>query len=91
VIFVAVKLFEFRAEALAGWLPRTNTFFATYYTLTGVHVLHVIGAIAATVWILLAAKRASAATTTGRVRCLAVYWGLVEVVWLAILAAVYFT
>jgi cytochrome c oxidase subunit 1 len=88
-VFVAVKLFEFRSEVVAGLLPRTNTFLATYFTLTGLHALHVIGAIIATIWMLASARRAGAAVTSGRMKCLALYWGLVEIVWLGILGAVY--
>jgi len=89
--FIAVKVFEFRAEVVAGMLPRTSTFFATYFTLTGLHAVHVIGAIAAAVWILATTKRVTEAITVGRLKCLVLYWGLVEIVWLAILGAVYLT
>ena len=91
VAFVGVKLFEFRTEIVAGLLPRTSTFAATYFTLTGLHALHVIGAVIATVWILSTARRAGGAMTASRLKCLALYWGFVELVWLAILATVYFS
>ena len=91
IAFLAVKLIEYRGEIAAGLLPRTNTFFATYFTLTGLHALHVVGALIATGWIAWSAKRVGAAMTAGRLKCLAIYWALVEVVWLAILAAVYFS
>ena len=90
LVFLAVKLFEFRTEIMAGLLPRTSTFYATYFTLTGLHALHVVGAILATIWILVSARRVDTAMTYGRLKCLALYWGLVEIVWLGILGAVYF-
>ncbi len=89
VAFLAVKLVEFRSEIAAGILPRTNTFFATYFTLTGLHALHVIGAVIASAVIIVNARRVGAEMTSGRLRCLALYWGLVELVWLVILGAVY--
>lgn len=89
VVFLIVKLVEYRGEVLAGILPRTNTFFATYFTVTGLHVAHVIGAIAAGVWILATWTRTAEAVATGRLKCLALYWGFVELVWLAILGTVY--
>ena len=88
--FLGVKVFEYRTEVVAGLLPKTSTFLATYFTLTGLHALHVVGAIVATVWILATARRAGA-MTAGRLKCLALYWGLVEIVWLAILGTVYFS
>jgi cytochrome c oxidase subunit 1 len=87
--FVGLKLFEYRAEIAAGTLPRTSTFFATYFTLTGLHAVHVIGAIVAGVVILATSRRAGDAVTAGRLKCFALYWGLVEIVWLAILGTVY--
>ena len=89
VAFLAVKVGEFRSEIAAGILPRTNTFFATYFTLTGLHALHVIGAVVASIVIIVNARRVGTEMTSGRLRCLALYWGLVELVWLAILGAVY--
>lgn len=91
IAFLGVKVFEYRTEIMAGLLPRTNTFLATYFTLTGLHALHVAGAILATAWILATARRASEGVTAGRLMCLALYWGLVELVWLAILGTVYFS
>ena len=88
IAFLGVKVFEYRTEVVAGLLPKTSTFIATYFTLTGLHGLHVVGAILATVWILATARRAGA-MTAGRLKCLALYWGLVELVWLAILGTVY--
>jgi heme/copper-type cytochrome/quinol oxidase subunit 3 len=91
VCFTGVKIVEFHSEAVAGMLPRTSTFFATYFTLTGLHAVHVIGAVIAAIWILAAERRAGDAMTAGRARCLALYWGFVELVWLAILGTVYFS
>ena len=89
VMFLIVKFVEYRGEVLAGLLPRTNTFFATYFTVTGLHVAHVIGAIVAAVWMLVTWKRTTDAVAAGRLKCLALYWGLIDIVWLAILGTVY--
>jgi cytochrome c oxidase subunit 1 len=90
-IFLIVKFFEYRTEVIAGLVPSTSTFMATYFTLTGVHALHVIGGLIGCGWILASAKRAGGEMTAGRLRCFALYWGLVEVVWLTILGLVYLT
>src|SRR5918994_4646863 len=42
-VFLVVKYFEYSHHLHLGEYPRTNNFLAVYYTLTGLHMLHVIG------------------------------------------------
>ena len=44
--FLVIKYFEYSAKFHHHLLPRTNTFLAIYFTLTGLHGLHVIGGMA---------------------------------------------
>src|SRR3954467_8715435 len=41
--FLIVKGIEYSAKFHHGYLPKTNTFLAIYFTLTGLHGLHVLG------------------------------------------------
>ena len=41
--FLAIKMFEYREHLLRGEVPARDNFFAVYFTLTGLHALHVIG------------------------------------------------
>src|SRR5262245_47253935 len=43
VVFLVVKYFEYSARFHHELFPSTNTFLAIYFTLTGLHMLHVIG------------------------------------------------
>jgi heme/copper-type cytochrome/quinol oxidase subunit 3 len=83
------KGWEWRPEIAAGLLPSTSTFWAMYYTLTGLHALHVAGGLIANVWVLADARRVGEAMTAGRIRALALYWGFVDVVWLIIFGVMY--
>ena len=42
-VFLVVKYFEYSHHLHLGEFPRTNNFLAIYYTLTGLHMLHVFG------------------------------------------------
>ena len=42
-VFLGIKYVEYSAKFHHGYLPHTNTFLAIYFTLTGLHGLHVIG------------------------------------------------
>ena len=89
LVFLGLKGLEYGNEISHGLVPSASTFLATYFTLTGLHALHVIGGIVANIWILAGAGRVPAALTTGRVRAVTLYWAFVDVVWLAIFILMY--
>ena len=72
-------------------MPSVNTFLAIYFTLTGLHALHVIAGLVANVWALTGAARVGEAMTAGRVRALALYWAFVDLVWIVIFVLFYLT
>ena len=86
--FLALKTVEYTGEWSRGLRPSTSTFFATYFTLTGLHALHVVAGIAANTW-----AAAGAAWTdgrgAGRRHALALYWTFVDVVWWLLVAILY--
>ena len=90
--FVFVKAFEWGEKIELGMLPSTSMFLALYFTLTGVHALHVLGGFAANAYLL-----ASGFTLwsrdpdrlTSRVVTAGLYWQFVDVVWIGIFALLY--
>lgn len=89
--FLGVKATEYSGEIAAGLLPSNNTFLATYFTLTGLHALHVIGGVIANLWAASSAVRIDPDRLAARTRAVAIYWIFVDVVWLAILTLFYLT
>ena len=87
VVFLSIKAFEYRAEIRHGSLPSVNTFLATYFTLTGLHALHVIGGIVANIWTL--AGRAGDAMAANRLKLVSLYWTFVDAVWIVIFVLMY--
>ena len=87
--FLAVKSVEYAGEIDRGLVPSVNTFLATYFTLTGLHALHVAGGLVANLWTLAGAGKVPQAMTRGRLHALALYWAFVDIVWLLILVFVY--
>ena len=57
-VFLVVKYFEYTAKFHHGHYPCTNTFYATYFTMTGLHGLHVVGGIIVNGYLLLTGRRA---------------------------------
>ena len=80
---------EYRGAISRGLVPSASTFAAMYYTLTGVHGLHIAGGVVATAWVMAGARRVSPFLTSGRVQALSLYWAFVTSVWLVIFALMY--
>ena len=74
-------------EIRAGLVPSTNTFLAIYFTLTGLHALHVIAGLIANAWVI--AGRAGDAMLLNRARLLSLYWAFVDVIWIVIFLVLY--
>jgi cytochrome c oxidase subunit III len=89
VVFLALKGMEYRGEIAAGLFPSTSTFLAMYFTLTGLHALHVVGGMIGNLWAIAGARHVDAALTDGRVRALGLYWTFVDIVWIVILGLMY--
>jgi heme/copper-type cytochrome/quinol oxidase subunit 3 len=87
VVFLIVKAIEYRGELARGFVPSMNTFLAMYFTLTGLHALHVVCGLVANGWAI--AGRAGDRMTLSRIRLLGLYWAFVDVVWMIIFVLLY--
>jgi heme/copper-type cytochrome/quinol oxidase subunit 3 len=89
LVFLAIKGFEYSSEISRGLVPSVNTFLAMYFTLTGLHALHVFAGLVANLWAYRGAGAVGDAMTRGRIHSLSLYWAFVDVVWVSILVFVY--
>lgn len=90
LVFVSLKAVEYSLELHAGHTPASNTFFTFYYVLTGVHLLHVIlGALLLFLWRRRTDRAAEWSTDRGLVEAAAVYWHMVDLLWVVIFSLVY--
>jgi nitric oxide reductase NorE protein len=87
-VFIASKSLEYSIVLGAGNSPADGTFFTFYYVMTGVHLLHVvIGMCLLAVW-----RRRTRGVQPPSVRYregAAVYWHMVDLLWLVIFALLY--
>jgi heme/copper-type cytochrome/quinol oxidase subunit 3 len=87
---LVVQAAECWALIAQGRLPATSTFLALYFTLTGVHAIHIAGGGIACVWA--AAGRARAPELIpGRARALFIYWIFVALMWAIIVSLFHLT
>ena len=90
--FLVVKGFEYGHKFEAHHFPSTNNFYAIYFTLTGLHGLHVIGGIIVNAYFLFPGSKlwkTDPEQFTGRVECAGLYWHFVDLVWIFLFPALY--
>lgn len=90
--FLVVKGFEYGSKFSHGISPATNNFYATYFTMTGLHGLHVIGGIAVFLYLLTSGAKLLEENPehyANRIECAGLYWHFVDLVWIFLFPALY--
>jgi cytochrome c oxidase subunit III len=92
LLFLVVKAFEYGDKFSHGLLPSTNNFLALYFTLTGLHAIHVIAGMivnaylwgpGARMW------RQDPLRFTNRIEVAGIYWHFVDLVWIFLFPVLY--
>jgi len=92
LVFLVVKYFEYSAKFSHDIFPGTSTFFAIYFTLTGLHGLHVLGGILVNSYLVLPGSRmwkTEPERFTNRIECAGLYWHFVDLVWIFLFPVLY--
>ena len=92
LIFLVNKYFEYAEHFSKGEVPSHSTFFAIYYTLTGLHGLHIIGGVIVMLYLLgPGAKlwKTNPDQFTNRVEYTGLYWHFVDLVWIFLFPVLY--
>ena len=89
-VFLVIKYFEYTAKFEHGLYPSTNTFLAIYFTMTGLHALHMIigvGLMCVITWMAWKGKFSSEWYTP--VEMSGLYWHFVDIVWIFLFPLLY--
>jgi len=88
--FVIIKAFEYGAKFHAGIGFTTNDFFMLYFVFTGIHLMHVIIGLAVLTYLTRVSGKPNAATTgLVWIECGALFWHLVDLLWVVLFALFY--
>ena len=90
--FLVVKSFEYGHKFEAHHFPSTNNFYGIYFTLTGLHGLHVIGGIVVNLYFLLFGVKMhdkNPEQFSGRIEAAGLYWHFVDLVWIFLFPVLY--
>jgi len=90
LMFMVSKAFEYFQKFANGITPATNDFYMWYFTLTGIHLVHVVFGTCLLTYVWFKA-RAGAYGSSNRVmpECVASYWHLVDMLWIVLFPLLY--
>jgi cytochrome c oxidase subunit 3 len=91
-VFLTVKYFEYSHKFHEGLFPSKNNFLAIYFTLTGLHMLHVIGGMAVNAYLMGPGSKlwkTNPAWFTNRVENSGLFWHFVDLVWIFLFPTLY--
>ena len=90
--FLVVKGVEYGDKLAHGLVPATDNFLGLYFTMTGLHAVHVIGGMLVNAYLLgpgFRMWRSEPARFTNRVEVAGIYWHFVDVVWIFLFPVLY--
>ncbi len=92
LIFLAVKAYEYGAKFSHHHYPSDSTFLAIYFTLTGLHGLHIIGGVIVNGYLWgpgLKMWKSDPERFTNRIEVAGLYWHFVDLVWIFLFPVLY--
>jgi len=90
--FLVVKYFEYTAKFEHHLYPSTNNFLGIYFTMTGLHVLHVVGGIIVLFYFLVPGNKmwqSDPDRFANRIEIVGLYWHFVDLVWIFLFPVFY--
>lgn len=91
-VFLIVKAVEYNEHFSEHQFPSTSTFYAIYFTLTGLHGLHVVGGIFVNSYLLITSGgwwKKDPEKFTNRIENAGLYWHFVDLVWIFLFPSLY--
>jgi heme/copper-type cytochrome/quinol oxidase subunit 3 len=90
--FLVVKGFEYSAKFHHHMFPGTSTYLAIYFTLTGLHALHIIGGVTVLSYFWAPGRKmwqSDPRRFTNRIEVVGLYWHFVDLVWIFLFPVLY--
>lgn len=90
--FMGIKAYEYSLSIGHHHVPSTSNFFALYFTMTGLHGLHVLGGMVVFAYFLTAGSKMwdhDRARFTNRIEIVGLYWHFVDLVWIFLFPTLY--
>ena len=91
-VFLGIKTIEYGGKLADGLVPATNNFLGLYFTMTGLHAMHVVGGMIVNAYLLGPGVRMwtrDPQRFTNRVEVAGIYWHFVDVIWIFLFPVLY--
>ncbi len=91
-VFLVIKYFEYTTKFHHGLYPSTSTFLAIYFTLTGLHGIHILAGMVVNGYLLGPGNRlwkTDPEMFTNRIEAAGLYWHFVDLVWIFLFPVLY--
>tara|TARA_Y100001970_G_scaffold285631_1_gene405908 strand:+ start:536 stop:1165 length:630 start_codon:yes stop_codon:yes gene_type:complete len=92
-IFLIVKYFEYSHKIHEGFIPSHDVYMGLYFTMTGLHVLHILGGMAVLLYFVLPVGtemwESEPQRFTNRIEIVGLYWHFVDLVWIFLFPVLY--
>ena len=92
LLFLAVKSYEYADKFSHGDFPSSSTYLAIYFTLTGLHALHIVGGVIVNSYFLGPGSKlwqTNKAQFINRIEAAGLYWHFVDLVWIFLFPVLY--
>ena len=90
--FLIIKTIEYSTKFEHGNYPSKHAFYAVYFTLTGLHGIHVVAGIVVMLYLVTAGAKMyekEPERFTGRIESAGLYWHFVDLVWIFLFPSIY--
>lgn len=88
--FCILKVVDYHEKVTEGFTPATDLFFTYYFSVTGMHLFHVIAAMVAMLFVLKTLrKKIMLPADVTFIESVAVFWHLTDLLWVMIFALIY--
>ena len=92
LLFLAVKTYEYADKFSHGDFPAVSTYLAIYFTLTGLHALHIVGGVIVNGYFLGPGTKlwhTNREQFINRIEAAGLYWHFVDLVWIFLFPVLY--
>ena len=91
-VFMVIKAIEYGSKFSHHHYPSSDNFYATYFTMTGLHGLHVLGGMVVFAYLLGPGSKmwkTKPEQFTNRIEVVGLYWHFVDLVWIFLFPTLY--
>lgn len=89
LLFIGVKITEYADKLSVGITPMSSSYYNFYFSMTGLHLFHVIVGIGVLLWMRARAARVESEQDLRYIECGGIFWHMVDLLWIIIFPLLY--